>query len=57
MTDAPALKAALGQIANIENAVTMDLKSAGNRLLLIGETKDELGGAAVHGAGAATGVA
>ena len=38
------LISALGQIANIENAVTMDLKSAGNRLLLIGETKDELGG-------------
>jgi phosphoribosylformylglycinamidine synthase len=38
------LISALGQIANIENAVTMDLKSVGNRLLLIGETKDELGG-------------
>ena len=38
------LISALGQIANIENAVTMDLKSAGNHLLLIGETKDELGG-------------
>ena len=38
------LISALGQIANIENAVTMDLKSAGNRLILIGETKDELGG-------------
>ena len=38
------LISALGQIANIENAVPMDLKSAGNRLLLIGETKNELGG-------------
>lgn len=35
---------ALGQIADIEQAVTMDLKSAGNRLFLVGATKNELGG-------------
>ena len=35
---------ALGQIADIEQAVTMDLKEAGNLLYLVGETKDELGG-------------
>ncbi|TWT43600.1 Phosphoribosylformylglycinamidine synthase 2 [Thalassoglobus neptunius] len=35
---------ALGQIGDIEKAVTMDLKSAGNVLLLIGETHNELGG-------------
>jgi phosphoribosylformylglycinamidine synthase len=35
---------ALGQIENIEHAVTMDLKSPGNLLFLVGETKDELAG-------------
>ncbi|MDA0282835.1 MAG: phosphoribosylformylglycinamidine synthase subunit PurL [Planctomycetota bacterium] len=35
---------ALGQIPNIEQSVTMDLKSAGNRLFLVGATLDELGG-------------
>jgi phosphoribosylformylglycinamidine synthase len=35
---------ALGQIDHVEQSVTMDLKSAGNRVFLIGETKDELGG-------------
>ncbi len=38
------LISALGQIENIEQAVTMDLKAAGNRVFLIGATKDELGG-------------
>ncbi len=38
------LISALGQIENIEQAVTMDLKAAGNRVFLIGTTKDELGG-------------
>ncbi len=38
------LISALGQIDDIERAVTMDLKSPGNRLFLIGQTKDELGG-------------
>ena len=38
------LISALGQIENIEQAVTMDLKSPGNRLFLAGATKAELGG-------------
>ncbi len=38
------LISALGQLEDIEQAVTMDVKKAGNVLLLIGETKDELGG-------------
>lgn len=38
------LISALGQIADVSKAVTMDLKQAGNVLLLVGETKDELGG-------------
>ena len=38
------LISALGQIEDIEQAVTMDLKTAGNRLFLIGSTQDELGG-------------
>ena len=35
---------ALGQIADVEQSVTMDLKAAGNRVFLVGETKNELGG-------------
>jgi phosphoribosylformylglycinamidine synthase subunit PurSL len=35
---------ALGQIADIHQAVTMDLKEAGNVLLLIGQTRAEFGG-------------
>jgi len=35
---------ALGQIADIEQSVTMDLKAAGNKVFLVGETKNELGG-------------
>ncbi len=35
---------ALGQVADIETCVTMDLKSPGNLLLLVGETKHEFGG-------------
>ena len=38
------LISALGQIDDVEQAVTMDLKSAGNRLFLVGQTLDELGG-------------
>lgn len=38
------LISAIGQIENVENAVTMDLKAAGNRLILVGQTKSELGG-------------
>lgn len=35
---------ALGQVADIQQCVTMDLKSPGNILLLIGTTHDEFGG-------------
>jgi len=35
---------ALGQVEDIEQCVTMDLKESGNLLYLIGETHDELGG-------------
>ena len=35
---------ALGQVDEIEQCVTMDLKGPGNLLYLIGETKDEMGG-------------
>ncbi len=38
------LISALGQIADVRHCVTMDLKSAGNRLFLIGMTRHELGG-------------
>ncbi len=35
---------ALGQLNDVEQAVTMDLKSAGNVVLLVGATANELGG-------------
>ncbi|MFN9721152.1 MAG: phosphoribosylformylglycinamidine synthase subunit PurL [Planctomycetota bacterium] len=35
---------ALGQVDDVEQCVTMDLKGIGNLLYLIGETKDEMGG-------------
>ena len=38
------LISALGQVADVEQCVTMDFKEAGNRLFLIGETYNELGG-------------
>lgn len=38
------LISALGQIDDVARAVTMDLKQAGNRLYIVGETKNELGG-------------
>jgi phosphoribosylformylglycinamidine synthase len=38
------LISALGQIDDIRQAVTMDLKEPGNRLFLVGTTKEELGG-------------
>jgi phosphoribosylformylglycinamidine synthase len=38
------LISAIGQVDDISLAVTMDLKQPGNRLYLIGETHDELGG-------------
>jgi phosphoribosylformylglycinamidine synthase subunit PurSL len=38
------LISAIGQMDDVGRAVTMDLKSPGNLLYLVGETKDELGG-------------
>jgi phosphoribosylformylglycinamidine synthase subunit PurSL len=38
------LISALGQIADVSDAVTMDLKEAGNSIYLVGTTKNELGG-------------
>ena len=38
---------ALGQVEDVEQCVTMDLKESGNRLYLVGETHDELGGSHV----------
>ena len=38
------LISALGQLDDVEQAVTMDLKQAGNVLLLVGPTANELGG-------------
>ncbi|TWT76872.1 Phosphoribosylformylglycinamidine synthase subunit PurL [Posidoniimonas polymericola] len=38
------LISAMGQVADVESCVTMDLKQAGNALYLIGDTRDELGG-------------
>jgi phosphoribosylformylglycinamidine synthase subunit PurSL len=55
------LISALGQVDDVSHCVTMDLKQAGNRLFVVGATKDELGGshfALVHGAvGSVTGLA
>ena len=38
------LISAMGQVPDVRKCVTMDLKEAGNVLLLVGETRDELGG-------------
>jgi phosphoribosylformylglycinamidine synthase II/phosphoribosylformylglycinamidine synthase I len=38
------LISAIGQLADVTTAVTMDLKQAGNTLFVIGDTRDELGG-------------
>src|SRR5439155_24338738 len=38
------LISAIGQIADVRKAVTMDLKEQGNLLYLVGLTKDELSG-------------
>ncbi|MEN6557495.1 MAG: phosphoribosylformylglycinamidine synthase subunit PurL [Thermoguttaceae bacterium] len=38
------LISALGQVDDVGCCVSMDLKESGNRLYLVGETKDELGG-------------
>ena len=38
------LISAMGQVPDVRKCVTMDLKEAGNLLVLVGETADELGG-------------
>ncbi len=38
------LISAIGQVADVRQCVTMDLKQAGNLLYLVGVTKDEMGG-------------
>jgi phosphoribosylformylglycinamidine synthase len=38
------LISAIGQVADVAQCVTMDVKQAGNRLYLIGRTSEELGG-------------
>jgi phosphoribosylformylglycinamidine synthase subunit PurSL len=38
------LISAMGQVPDVRKCVTMDLKEAGNTLVLVGETRDELGG-------------
>ena len=38
------LVSAMGIVDDVNQCVTMDVKQAGNRLFIIGETKDELGG-------------
>ncbi len=38
------LISAMGQVPDVRKCVTMDLKEPGNLLLLVGETRDELGG-------------
>ncbi|MCG6156658.1 phosphoribosylformylglycinamidine synthase subunit PurL [Rubinisphaera margarita] len=46
------LISALGQVEHVEHCVTMDLKSPGNRIAIVGQTRDELGGshfAMIHG--------
>ncbi|QEG42218.1 phosphoribosylformylglycinamidine synthase subunit PurL [Roseimaritima ulvae] len=46
------LISAMGQVADVSRCVTMDLKTAGNAVYLIGDTFNELGGshfAVVHG--------
>jgi phosphoribosylformylglycinamidine synthase len=42
------LISALGIVPDVRRCVTMDLKEPGNVLLLIGETRDELGGSHYH---------
>src|SRR5262249_42246317 len=38
------LISAMGRVADIRRAVTMDLKGVGNRLCLVGATREEMGG-------------
>ena len=41
------LISALGFVPDVRQAVTMDVKAAGSRLYLLGETRDEWGGSAL----------
>jgi phosphoribosylformylglycinamidine synthase len=43
------LISALGFVDDVRKAVTMDLKSADHHLYVVGETRAELGGSALHG--------
>jgi phosphoribosylformylglycinamidine synthase len=42
------LISALGRVPDVRRCLTMDLKAAGNELLLIGVTRDEMGGSHFH---------
>jgi phosphoribosylformylglycinamidine synthase len=42
------LISALGRVADVRRCVTMDLKEPGNQLLLVGATRDEMGGSHYH---------
>jgi phosphoribosylformylglycinamidine synthase len=42
------LISALGRVPDVRRCVTMDLKEPGNRLLLVGLTRDEMGGSHYH---------
>jgi phosphoribosylformylglycinamidine synthase len=42
------LISALGRVPDVRRCVTMDLKEPGNRLLLVGTTRDEMGGSHYH---------
>jgi phosphoribosylformylglycinamidine synthase len=42
------LISAMGQVPDVRHCLTMDLKRAGNKLFLIGITKNELGGSHYH---------
>ncbi len=42
------LISALGRVPDVRRCVTMDLKEPGNHLVLVGTTKDELGGSHYH---------
>lgn len=42
------LISAMGQVPDVRRCVTMDLKSPGNRLYLVGATRPELGGSHYH---------
>ncbi|WP_152051868.1 phosphoribosylformylglycinamidine synthase subunit PurL [Tautonia marina] len=41
------LISAIGQVPDVRQCLTMDLKAAGNHLLIVGQTRNELGGSAL----------